>query len=196
VTSRLEFWRRPEWMAQFPFAHTVEMTYRLQNGVLEVHTIYENHATEAMPLVIGYHPFFTMPGVPRDGWNIHLPAREHVQLSSTLIPTGDRTPVTQMDLALQGTQLDDVYTDLIRGDDHMARFSVEGGGRSVQVTFGPRYTVAVVYAPKGRDFICFEPMTGITNGANLAHEGKYGQLQSIPAGGKWEESFWVTARGF
>src|SRR5689334_5878849 len=27
VTSRLEFWRYPEWMAQFPFAHTYEMRY-------------------------------------------------------------------------------------------------------------------------------------------------------------------------
>ena len=36
VTSRLEFYRNPAWMKQFPFAHTIEMTYRLQDGVLEV----------------------------------------------------------------------------------------------------------------------------------------------------------------
>ena len=36
VTSRLEFYRSRSWMKQFPFAHTIEMTYRLQNGVLEV----------------------------------------------------------------------------------------------------------------------------------------------------------------
>jgi aldose 1-epimerase len=38
VTSRLEFFREPSWMKQWPFAHTIEMTYRLQNGVLEVAT--------------------------------------------------------------------------------------------------------------------------------------------------------------
>src|SRR4051794_35867886 len=32
VTSRLEFWRYPSLMAQFPFAHTMEMTYRLSNA--------------------------------------------------------------------------------------------------------------------------------------------------------------------
>ena len=26
--------------------------------------------------------------------------------------------------------------------------------------YGPKYPVAVVYSPNGRDFICFEPMTG------------------------------------
>ena len=36
VTSKLDFYRQPEWMAQFPFAHTIEMTYRLQDGMLEV----------------------------------------------------------------------------------------------------------------------------------------------------------------
>src|SRR5262249_27252964 len=29
ATSRLDFYKQPEWMAQWPFAHTVEMTYRL-----------------------------------------------------------------------------------------------------------------------------------------------------------------------
>src|SRR5271154_3438199 len=36
VTSRLEYWRYPDLMAQFPFAHNIQMTYRLANGVLEV----------------------------------------------------------------------------------------------------------------------------------------------------------------
>src|ERR1035437_7745047 len=35
VTSRLEFWRVPEWMAQFPFAHSIEVTHRLEGGSLE-----------------------------------------------------------------------------------------------------------------------------------------------------------------
>ena len=34
ATSRLEFFRHPTWMSQFPFAHTIDITYRLQNGVL------------------------------------------------------------------------------------------------------------------------------------------------------------------
>src|SRR5579863_3504709 len=36
VTSRLEFWHYPDLMAQFPFAHAIEMTYRLRDGALEV----------------------------------------------------------------------------------------------------------------------------------------------------------------
>src|SRR6476660_5571445 len=38
VTCRLDFYRNPQFMAQFPFAHTVTMTYRVSDGALEVHT--------------------------------------------------------------------------------------------------------------------------------------------------------------
>src|SRR5881392_2015565 len=31
VTSRLAFARQPMWLKQWPFAHTIEMTYRLEN---------------------------------------------------------------------------------------------------------------------------------------------------------------------
>src|SRR5208337_3045929 len=43
VTSRLDFWKHQQWMAQFPFAHTITMTHRLSGGVLEVRTAIENH---------------------------------------------------------------------------------------------------------------------------------------------------------
>ena len=36
VLSRLEFWKYPDLMAQWPFAHEYEMTYSLVDGVLEV----------------------------------------------------------------------------------------------------------------------------------------------------------------
>src|SRR6476619_5156259 len=52
VTSRLEFFKQPMWMKQFPFAHTIEVTHRLQDGVLQVHTKITNMAGEPMPVAI------------------------------------------------------------------------------------------------------------------------------------------------
>ncbi len=46
------------------------------------------------------------------------------------------------------------------------------------------------------NFICFEPMAGITNALNLAHRGVYKDLQYIPPGGTWQESFWIRPSGF
>jgi aldose 1-epimerase len=193
VTSRLEFWKHPEWMAQFPFAHTIEMTHRLAGGVLEVRTTIENHSAEPMPLVIGFHPWYQIPGVPRDRWKVHLPVSDHVLLSEKLIPTGETKPVDLPDsMPLAGRQLDDVFA----GVDHSKEFVLESEGRKVSVRFGEKFPVAIVYAPPTRDVVCFEPMTGLTNGFNLAHEGLFKNLQSVPPSATWTESFCIRPSGF
>jgi aldose 1-epimerase len=197
VTSRIEFWKYPDLMAQFPFAHTIEMTYRLADGVLAVETSLLNQSTEPMPVAIGYHPYFQVHDAPRDEWTVHIAAREKLTLSPQLIPTGERTPVQFSDpLTLKNVQLDDVFSNLIPGADGKPQFSVQGKKEKVTVTYGPKYTVAVVYAPPGKSFICFEPMSGITDAFNLAHAGVYKELQSIPPGGHWRESFWISPSGF
>ena len=197
VTSRLEFYRNPDWMAHFPFAHVIEMTYRLSQGELEVETVVENLSSQPMPLSIGYHTYYQLPGVPRDAWKVHIAAKDHLTLSDVLIPTGESKRVAFSDpYPLAGNKLDDVFGGLVRDDKGRAAFSVEGGGRKVSVLYGPKYKISVVYAPPGRDFICFEPMTGVTNAFNLAHAGVYKELQSVAPGAQWRESFWVQPTGF
>ncbi|HKE23341.1 MAG TPA: aldose 1-epimerase [Bryobacteraceae bacterium] len=197
ATSRLEFWRHAELMAQFPFAHNITMTYRLADGVLEVETALENLGADPMPVAIGFHPYFQLHDAPRDQWRVHLPARQHVVLDERLVPTGARQPAKYADpQPLAGMQFDDVFTDLIRDADGRARFWFEGRRERVTVAYGPKYTVAVVYAPPGRDYLCFEPMAAVTNAFNLAHDGAYSELQSVAPGGTWRESFWIQPTGF
>ena len=201
VTSRLEFWRYTDLMAQWPFAHEYEMTYRLADGALEVQTTISNLSTETMPVVIGFHSFFQIPDISRDEWVAHLPARVHVIADEHNIPTGEMRPLDIPNpLPLRGRTLDDGFTDLERDADGRAHFSIESGGKTVETLFGPKYTVATIWLPAGpngqpREFICFEPLSTIINGVNLAHEGKYPGLQTVPAGGKWTESFWIRSKG-
>jgi aldose 1-epimerase len=201
VTSRLEFWKYPDLMAQWPFAHEYEMTYSLAGGVLEVKTTILNLSTESMPVVMGFHSFFQIPDIPRDEWVAHLPARIHVIAGEHNIPTGEMRPLDIPNpLPLRGRTLDDGFTDLERDADGRALFSIESGGKTVETLFGPKYTVATIWLPadregKPREFICFEPLSTIISGVNLAHEGKFPGLQTVPAGGKWTESFWIRAKG-
>jgi len=198
ATSRVDLAAHPEMMAQFPFAQTITMTYRLGGGQVEVETTIENHSDEPLPVAIGYHPYFQLHDAPRDQWKVHLAARQHLVLNNLLLPTGETRPMDFPDpYPLDaGHQLDDVFTDLVRGNDGFARFWVEGKKERIMVVYGPHYQVAVAYAPPGRDFICFEPMAAITNAFNLAHEGTYKDLQSVPVGGTWRESFWIVPSGF
>jgi len=192
VTSRLEFWRYPSLMAQFPFAHTIEVTYRLSNSTLQVETAIQNQSAEPMPVSIGYHPYFNVHDAPRGEWTIHIGARKHLVLSDKLLATGESKP---MDLpehfTLEGRVVDDGFYDLVRDADGLAHFSVQGKTEKVEVTFGPKYPVNITYAPAGKDFICFEPMAAMTNALNSGHA-----LQTLAAGAEWRESFWIRVTGF
>jgi aldose 1-epimerase len=203
VTSRLEFSSHPMWMKQFPFAHTVEMTHRLQNGVLEVRTRITNHSIEPMPVAIGFHPYFQLTDSMRDEWTASIAAKTHWLLAPTKVPTGMTEPIDKQfpdprAIPLKDYDLDDVYGDLVRDASGRAVMTVKGPkSQQLDVLLGPNWRAAVVWAPKGRNFICFEPMAGITDAMNLAQKGLYKELQSIPAnGGVWQESFWISPQGF
>jgi aldose 1-epimerase len=201
VSSKLEFWRYPDLMAQWPFAQEYEMTYILSDGVLEVKTTITNLSAEAMPVAIGFHSFYQIPGIPRDEWVAHLSARVHVMADEHQIPTGEMRPLDLPNpFPLRGQTLDDGFTDLARDAEGRAHFSIEAGGKTVETLFGPKYRVATIWLPapppgETREFICFEPLTAIISGINLAQKGKYSELQTVPAGGKWTESFWIRSSG-
>lgn len=201
VTSKLEFYKYPDLMAQWPFAHEYEMTYILSNGELEVRIAVKNLSMEAMPLAIAFHPYFRIPDVPRNDWVARIPAGRRVITDTRLIPTGQYKSMDLPDpFLLENRTLDDGFVDLVRDPDGRPRFYIASSGKTVEVLFGPKWQAAVVWEPndgKGQpqDFICFEPMAGITNGINLNHDGKYPEMQSVPAGATWTESFWVRTLG-
>ena len=220
ATSRLDFASHPEWMAQWPFAHTIEMTHRLQDGALRVETAIANTGTDPMPIAIGFHPYVRVTDAPRPEWTFSIAARTHWLLAANKIPTGETEPIERLidpgsPPRLRDYNLDDVFTDLVRDPRGRATMRVAGRRQRVDVELGPNYRAAVVWAPNpadtGRgsqrltgppvpvdrgDFICFEPMAGITDALNLAHRGVYRDLQYVAPGGEWRESFWIRPGGF
>lgn len=234
VTSRLDTQRQPAWMKQWPFAHTIDMTYRLQDGVLEVFTRVTNHAAEPMPVSLGYHPYYQLTDSPRGEWTVSIPARTRWLLSYQKVPTGETESTDGFFPGGKGVlkdyNLDDVFGDLVRDAQGRATVVLKGRTQQLEIVQGPNYKSLVIYSPNplntGRgsqipppnpnapaargagpspapvnplatpNFICFEPMAGITNALNLGHRGVYKELQYIPPGGTWQESFWIKPSGF
>jgi aldose 1-epimerase len=198
VTSRLEYWKYPDLMEQFPFAHTLELTYRLKEGVLQVETVIHNLAAEPMPVAIGFHSFYRVNDAPPAEWKIHLGARDQLVLSKEVIPTGERINVQAKypdPLPLKGVRFDDVFTNMIRDSNGLAEFWIQGKIEKVSVIYGPKYDVAVVVAAD-RDNVVMEAMSAITNAFNMAYRGAYKDLQMVAPNGEWRESFWVKPSGF
>ena len=238
VTSRLDTGRQSEWMKQWPFAHAIEVTYRLQDGTLEVLTKVTNNAAEPMPVSLGWHPYYQLTDSPREEWTVTIPARTRWLLDYRKVPTGTTESTEKFFPNNQGTlkdyNLDDVFGDLIRDAQGRATVVLKGRKQQLELVQGPNYRSLVIYSPNalntGRgsqiappdpnapaakpaqgasrgaappanplatpNFICFEPMAGITNALNLAHRGVYKELQYIKPGGTWQESFWITPSGF
>ncbi len=263
VTCRLDFYKNPLFMAQFPFAHTITMTYRVSNGALEVHTKLDNLSNDPMPVVIGFHPIYELPDGNRNDWTVSLDAKTHWIEIPQRLPTGetqpiekffgtDRTAIQLKNYAL----IDDVFTDLVRDANGRATMKLMYNGKELDAILGPKFKTVLAWstplapagggrggrggpgagargrgqgapapqpssgpfpanpadgvkvappavppaegapAPATKGFIAFEPMVAITNALNLAQRGVYKELQSIPPGGSWEESFWITTKGY
>jgi aldose 1-epimerase len=266
VTCRLDFYKVPLFMAQFPFAHTITVTYRVGEGALEVHTRLDNLSTEPMPVAIGFHPIFELPDGNRDDWDVSLDAKTHWIEIPQRLPTGETQPIENFfgsdRTAIQLKKyalIDDVFTDLIRDASGRATMKLMYNGKELDVMLGPKYKTVLAWstplssgagrgggargagagagrgggqgagdqtpatpsgpfpvdpaqgvktappavpptdgapAPATKGFIAFEPMVAITNALNLAHKGVYKELQTIAPGGSWEESFWITTKGY
>jgi aldose 1-epimerase len=194
VTSALHFTRRPDWMAQFSFAHRLEMTHRLSGGRLWVYISVTNESDQPIPLSLGFHPYFRLPGESdRNTWTLRCAGRKHLKLSDHYIPTGEveefesQTPI----VLRPALQLDDVYTDLQRDDSGDALFQLIGKKEKLTVGFGPKFPVGVIYAPSTKNCVCFEPMTAPTDALHLSQSGLCDPLQQVAPGETWTERFWI-----
>lgn len=203
VRSSIDFGRYPALMAQFPFAHRIEMTYELSGKTLGVHTAIENVSAQSMPVSVGFHPYFQLHDSARESWKLRIAARKIWELNERFTPTGRQSEIEEQlpvdgELRLRGQFLDHVFGELERDLDGWARFHVRGVQERVTVAFGPGYSTAVVYAPtgEGQSFVCFEPMSGITNAFNLSHRGIYSALPEVPPGGTWQGSYRIELEGF
>jgi aldose 1-epimerase len=261
VTCRLDFYKIPEFIQQFPFAHTITLTYRVSDGALEVHTRLDNLSSEPMPAVIGFHPIYELPDGNRDDWTVSVDAKTHWIEIPERLPTGETQPIesffnadssrTSIKLKNYGG-IDDAFTDLVRDANGRATMRLMYNGKELDETLGPKFKTVLLWStplparapaggggrgrggagrptpppptpsgpfpvdpakgvkvappavplaadaakPTAKGFIAFEPMVAITNAMNLSQKGVYKDLQTIPPGGSWEESFWIKTKGY
>lgn len=254
VTCKLDFYKIPAFIKQWPFAHTITITYRVSDGALEVHTRLDNLSDEPMPVDIGYHPIYELPDGNRDDWTVSVDAKTHWIEIPERLPTGETQPIedffkadkSRTDIHLKNYGgIDDVFTDLVRDAQGRATMRLMYNGKELDEILGPKYKTVLLWstplasaaggggrrpseqaaqtpsgpypvdpakgistaplaatppagapAPTAKGFIAFEPMVAITDALNLAQKGVYKDLQTIPPGGSWEESFWITTKGY
>jgi aldose 1-epimerase len=160
--ERLVAERRPTdddgFRAAFPFPHRIRLEADLSPSGLRIATTVEALEGE-VPVAFGFHPYFTLPGVPRADYALELPAMRRLALDGRKVPTGGASEAPAFAGPLGERELDDGFDSVPDG----AAFAVAGGGRRVEVRLELGYPCAQVFAPAGKDLVCFEPMTAPTN---------------------------------
>ena len=202
ITSRLEYYKYPDLMAQFPFAQTYQVTYRLKDGKLENTTQVADQSRSALPVFFGYHPYFRPDG-PREDWTVSIEARTHWKVDNhkRLIPTGETEPAERFlpharDFTLGKKFLDDAFSGLERDSHGLGHYWVKGKTQKVELIFGKGFNFGHVYAPLDQTLICMEPETAVTDAFNLNHEGKFPDLVVLEPGKTFEASFWIVPSGY
>jgi galactose mutarotase-like enzyme len=148
------FAARADLLPLFPFPHVLRIDVTLRDGALRIATTVIATGDVPVPLAYGFHPYLTLPGIPRTEWTVELPALRHLALDGRGIPTGD-AHAEPADAFLLGERVyDDAYDRVEPG----ARFALQGGGRRIVVAFEQGFPAAQVYAPGSEQVVCFEPM--------------------------------------
>jgi galactose mutarotase-like enzyme len=153
VAATLDYGRRDDRLAVFPFPHELALEMRVRDDAIEVTTTLTATGETDVPLAFGWHPWLAAPGAPRAEWRLGLPRREQRALDDRGLPTGERAERPAEDEPLAQRVLDDSFSV-----DEDARFTLAGGGREIVAEWTGGYRFAQVFAPAELDVVCLEPM--------------------------------------
>lgn len=166
LIAELDWSAQPSLLATFPFPHRLTMAVTLADRTLTVATTVTPTAQQHVPLCYGYHPYVTIPDVPREDWQLQSPAMRHLLVDERGLPTGESQQWAGGTQRLGTTELDDGFDDLEPG----AVFALSGADRRVEITFDAGYSAAQLFAPGSDAVVGIEPMTAPTD---ALHRGNY-----------------------
>lgn len=158
LSARLD-WSAPSLQRLFPFRHEVQIAAQIAAGELTISTTVRAGADGAVPVSFGFHPYLRLPGGPREEVIVELPRCERLRTDELSIPTGASESLGPLTFNLA----DSGWDDGLALSEQPARFTATGSRGTVAVDMLEGFAYAQIYAPPGRDYICFEPMTAPTN---------------------------------
>ena len=143
----------------FPFPHDLTVTAVLREAVLTIGTSVTPTTSQAVPIAFGWHPYFVVPGLPREQWELALPFTDRLVLDAKNLPTGEVQQWSWEDGELGDRVVDDLFVSVAPG----TVASVGGNGLRIVLEYTDGYPVAVAYAPASDDLVAIEPMTAPTD---------------------------------
>ena len=146
----------------YPFAFRFSITFRLMDGgKFEVVLGLENLSEKAIPVGLGWHPYFALS--PRvDDMELTFPVCEAVEIDQFMIPTGCTFPELrfQKPTRIGGTVLDNCFQlSDSPGWAEVILSGEKGRLRYAQETGAGKFNFLQVFTPPHRQSVAIEPMT-------------------------------------
>jgi aldose 1-epimerase len=188
LTAELDFGRVREYMAAFPLPHIVRYTARIEGTTLTVAFGVRATGDVDVPISFGFHPYLTLPGSDRRGWQLEIPVARQALVDERMLPTGETVEVApgELDGPLGERTFDSGYPEL-RGEQ--PEFVIADDHRRLTLKHVSGYPVSQIYAPEASRFICFEPMTAPVD-ALISGEG----LRWVKPGEDFEAIFSISVQ--
>jgi galactose mutarotase-like enzyme len=151
----------------------LDFEWRLEAGALVLRVEAENQGGVAVPVGLGWHPYFALPSRDRRQARLRLPAAARVEVNNydEVLPTGRLLPISGTPYDFRGgaplgdLYLDDCFTDLEREDGSAVLEIADPATRlGLRVTSpSPQVKAFQVYAPPDQGFVVPEPQFNLAD---------------------------------
>lgn len=144
----------------FPYKFTAEIWYQIQGNSLKIKTRFTNNDAKEFMFFAGFHPYFETLDKEKQNLVIKIPSKKAIDIfenyNGTYDFAEDEVNVIHQDLTGNKLEIIDKRRDI-----------------SIEMEYSKEYKDIVVWALKGKDFVCVEPWMTYTeelsaeNGATL-----------------------------
>ena len=160
----------------FPFSYTAKIEYKLRDNCLQINLTLQNDSALPMPYGMGIHPFFKKEtdtllifDAPKIWYRGDDPILGHPYTVPNHLNFKNGLPVPGNG------------TDISFGSwNSQATIVYPGQNVAIEIQADRNFRHLILYAPKGKDFFCLEPVTNTPDAFNLASLGIVGTgIQSL-----------------
>lgn len=173
----------------FPFTSILKQELELEGNTLTFTLSITNTSSKPMPLSVGYHPYFFVPERWKKNGKIFTNGTKYYETNEKLLPTGKLLPSAKI-LAkgeLENVLLDHNFTEFHPKEKPFSELILRN--RKIRLELINGFDHILLFTPKGKDFVCMEPMVGPVNAFFLYQKGIYKNLKFIEPNQTWKGSF-------
>lgn len=145
----------------YPFNYQIKVEWTLYtNNQINLKTTIQNKSGVRMPIMDGWHPYFTLGGIV-DDYQLAFKSIGKIEMNSTMIPTGK---ILEEDYFNNGKKIGSThFDDCYELNPLQNEVAIRYEGKTVTIKPKYNYPYLQIYTPDDRQSIAIENLSGAPN---------------------------------